>query len=378
MASKIIIACGIPIPNGNMEYKSDGLGQGNGAPDGYRVSTNYAVDQAFGRVKARWATVRRGDALYPSAPIYASRGRSFSFGLTNLATADTGRYIETPPSPPGYLWGAEANDPYLSTNDFWWVRLRMWWRGFGVAPGASAAWSAQVIGYSNAAESASFNLCSIPLNGVSDWGTGWVLKASTPFKVNVSIHHIRVRLVLQLGALTTGTAYGCFTDLSCETLGPVDAAAGAGGAEINNPTYAAEGNGGTYYQMSRDRLWEGFENAPERLGKGVRMPSGSWRWFDSSGGSIKRRFRVPLKNLSRADADKLLRLHLACKGQSSDPGSFYGTPFPLLFSPQQPDDMGFYYVTMPAAPSPVEQDGPFQSATEAGTLYRCMLELVEV
>lgn len=376
MASKIILACGIPIPNGNMEYKTDGAGQGSGYPDGYRASTNLQLDAVFGRARTRWTTTRRGDAGYPYAPIYSTRGRCYTIGINNAAGNDTSRYIETPPSPAGYTFGSEGVDPFATTNDYWWVRLRMWWRGWGNAPQSGAAWNAQVIGYNDANETTPTNLCSIALDRTLDWGTGWVLKASNPFKITSTVHHVRVRFTPNFGP-SSGFSYGSFTDFSLETLGPVDAVSGAGGAEINNPTYAAEGNGGTYYQMLIDRLWDGFENAPERPGKLSRQASGSMRWFDPTGGTKKREFLVPLRNLSRTDADKLERMHQANKGQSGDPGSFYGTPFPLVFSPQQPDAMGFYYVHMVDSKLPVQQDGAFQANTEAGHKYRCNLRLVE-
>lgn len=380
MASKIILACGIPIPNGNMEFKSDGLGQGSGWPDGFRTSTNLQVDLIFSRARTRWTTTRRGDASYPYAPIFASRARALTVGVSNSGIPDVARYIDSPPSPPGFTWVGEAVDPFATTNDYWWVRLRLWWRGHGIAPGAAAAWVFQVWGYNNAAESAPTLLCTIPLNGVTDWDPtqGWVLKSSTPFKITSTVHHVRVRLVAERGPATAGFAYGSCTDFSVETLGPIDAVSGAGGAEINNPTYAAEGNGGTYYQLLRDRQWEGCRVTPLRMGKSSRMPSGGWRWVDPSGGSMRRRFTIPVRLLTRVDYDKLLRLFNANKGLSTDPGSYYGVPFPLVFSPQSVDEPGFYYVAFEDDKFPLEPDGEFMGATLTGALYKGVLNLVEV
>jgi len=375
--SRVILTCGIPIPNGNMEFKSDGFGQAFNIPDGWRKSVQYGADEVT-KIKEYWTTTRRGDSNYPYAPIYSSRGRCFTVGVRDTATATATRYIESPPSPPGYLWGTDANDPLATGNDFWWVRLRFWWRGWGIAPGASAAWVMSLIGYVDAAESSSVTLCTVPLNGVSDWGTVWAVKSSSPFKITSSLHHVRVRVTCERGPATTGYAYGSFTDFSAETLGPVDAAAVSTSFEILNPTYAEEGIGGTFYQMSKDRIWDGYDNQPTRPGKGSRLPSGSWRWFDATGGTKKRRFVVPLRMMTRKDAVKLELLFMANKGQSGDSGSFYGTAFPLLFSPQQPDAMGFYYVAMEDEKPNIQQDGYFQSATELGTLYRCNLALVEI
>ena len=374
---KPIFAVGIPIPNGNFEWKSDGQGQSIWQPDGWSPSGLWLTESLnAAKMKTQWTTLRRGDTSYPYAPAHSTRGRAFGVSLSDTATISTTRTITSPPSPAGYLFGAEALDPFGTTRDYWWLRLRFWLRCYGNAPGAAAAWSVKVYGY-NASESIITVLCNVALDGVADWAVpGWVQKVSTPFKLITDTHHIRAQLVCDRGV--AGYSSASFSDISVETLGPVDAAGTVSSIEAINFTYAAEGIGGTYVQLQMPHMWSGYKVTPMRMGTGKRLPSGGYRWVDPSGGALRRRFTVPLANVPYRDYDALYRLWLCNKGQVQELASYYGGAFPILFSPQAVNDMGFYYVAFEGDSFPLEPDGAYQPGTEAGQRFRGVLSLVEV
>jgi len=373
-----IFAVGIPVPNGNFEYKSDGQGPAGGFPDGWQPTGRWLFDLvAPTKMKTLWTQLRRGSNLYPRAMNHASRGRAFSVSLSDLASIDATRYIDSASTAAGYAWGVEALDPLGTTQDFWYLRLRFWWRGLGVAPGASAAWAVQLWGVSTPGTTSTM-LVSIPLDGVNDWNAtqGDVVKVSAAVKLTTETARFFVRIVADRGV--AGWATGVFSDISIETLGPADSAAVTSGIEASNGTFAEEGVGGTYYQLTKTHNYSGYKVTPIRFGKATRLPSGAYRWADPSGGAMRRRFTVPLSLIPWKDYQKLYRLWLVNKGQTQDLQSYYGTAFPILFSPQASDDVGFYYVAFEGTDFPLEPDGGFMAGTEFGQLYRGVLSLVEV
>jgi hypothetical protein len=375
---KPIFAVAVPVPNGDAQYKSDGNGQFAGVPDGWRTSTQWNTDVTGVKLKTLWEPMRRGDSVYPGAALHSGNGRAFGARLLNTATNVTTRYAESPPSLPGSMWGAEANDPLGTTNDFWWLRVRCWFRGAGIAPTGLGNWYLYVVGYVDAAETSSTVLCLIGFSPSTDWGVGWIQKLSTPFMVNSSIHHVRLRFIPAAGALTAGYAEGSFASPTVETLGPADAVSAAGTGDILNQTLAAEGNGGTYYQLTRAHVYAGFKTDIQRLGKLTRTVTGSSRWYDPTGGAVKRKFTVPLDLAVRTDYEKLYRLWMVNKGYSQETASYYGTPMPLIFSPQSADDPGFYVVNFDGDTFPLVPGGGFMPGTEAGQMYKGTVVLVEV
>lgn len=369
------MALGVEIPNGDFRY----LSARDAVPDGWTAASLWTSDAVLSRVEPlrRGLPVLVGFAGPAEAP---GAGNIYRATIPASKSSNAARYLTSPWSPPGQLYGAEQGDPYAfggGNKDEWAYRLRFQFRGVkGAVTPSTGDFTVRVeVGDSASAVMRTFLDTTI---ASTDWDGTWKSKASaaerltTPFSSAPSKMRVRMEAKANAGG---AAIHGEFAGFTIETVGPMD-------ATVDAATTLAPAAGETYYEISYQPNVRGLKLAvPRSMRTMRRLPGGPMRSFDPSGGDVRRSFEIPFGFLSRADYERLLLLWSYNKGFQWGSGfaSNFGLPQPCVLICDFPDNLFSYYVDWSDAEFPIDDKAPtgWLADTAAGQRYRGVVKLEE-
>lgn len=371
----IRMALGVEIPNGAFRYFS----ARNAAPDGWTPATLWTSDAVLSFIEP----LRRGLPVLVgfSGPVESpGAGNIYRVRLPGSKSSNAARFITSPWSPPGQLYGAEQGDPYAfggSNKDEWAYRLRFQFRGVkGAATPSTADFRAMVeVGDASGTVMRTFLITDV---ASGDWDGTWRSKTSAAERLTAAFSSppAKMRVRIEAKANAAGTPIDAmFAGFTIETVGPMD-------ATVDSATTLAPAVGETYYEISREPNINGLKLAvPRSFRQRRRLPSGPMRSFDASGGDIRRSFEIPFGMLTRADFERLYLLWLYNHGFQWGSGyaSNQGLPQPCVLICDYPDMALSYYVDWMDDQFPIDDRSTvgWYPSDAASVRYRGVVKLEE-
>ncbi len=383
------LACAVPIPNAHMGYKELTSGT-SGSPDGWAPSSQFTTDRTGGTpvIVDAWQPLQANTTLL-GADEDSLTGRAYSIGLKTAASSDTTRYIDSPKSPLGALYGSEQ----MSAGDYHYYHLAVRMHGAysGATPPNTGDFRLSLMAVDTADTSyltlGTYDLTASDFDA-GTWASGkrWMHKYAIGFAAltttgwtgaGTTPARLFVRVTAKANA-TTGRLYLALADVKVWTLGPLEASGGNANGLAGALEYA--------YALSRPTQLEATGPAEiAAFTKGRRLGNGDWRTFDPSGGMKKRTWKATFVNLTETDRQKILRAYHYNQGFASNSGTAFGQPRPLALlwnQPEEFDDAGGFQVHVAHfAAKPVFVDyykAPgWIASTRSALRYQTTLEFVE-
>lgn len=365
---------GLYVPNADFGWKWQSLGNA-GLPDGWAPST-LATTDLITPARVHWVPALIGGGIASAGAYLHGSGRNLRVVAPSTLANNAARYLVSPAGPYSQLPGWEPSTQAFwgSESTTWWARIRLLFKGNATPP--TTDWSLN-LRQLNAIESSDSSVGSLTIPS-SAWDGTWKSLESAPLAINLAsgaLDHVRVRLIVASGP-GAGSSIGQFDHFVVETLGPVDFAEQTAG---EGQTLAAADHE-TYYQLQKAPRHEGaLPGNPVSLAKKSTLPNGSSRWYDPTGGAIKRRFAYSYDLMFQDDAERMLRLWHGNKGRGGSAGQVsYGIGRPLVLTAVHSYYQRSVYVDFDAEQFPLEPANTWESAAAATARWRGTFNFLEV